>query len=133
MPLLIVPPRLAGSDYRPGTLCRRPVGLIDLYPTLIDLCGLPTRHDLDGHSLRPLLKDPAGETRPVVTTFGYGNYSVRSNRWRLIHYDDGSEELYDHRSDPHEWNNLAGDAHYAQVQRDLAERLPTSAAKPPNR
>jgi len=130
VPLLIVPPRSAGSDYQAGALCRRSVGLIDLYPTLIDLCGLPTRHDLDGQSLRPLLKDPAGEARPIVITFDRGNYCVRSDRWRLIHYKDGNEELYDHQSDPHEWNNLAGDARYAQVQRDLAKRLPTVAAAP---
>ncbi len=129
MPLLIVPPRSAASEYQTGTTCHQPVGLIDLYPTLIDFCGLPAKQDLDGQSLRPLLKDPTRETRPVVITFDRGNYCVRSERWRLIHYNDGSEELYDHRSDPYEWHNLAGDTRCEQVRQHLAKRLPSSAAE----
>lgn len=130
VPLLIVPPRSAGSEYGGGATCRRPVGLIDLYRTLIDLCELPKKPDLDGRSLRPLLEDPTREIEPIVITFDYGNYCVRSDRWRLIRYNDGSEELYDHTSDPHEWHNLAGETQYEQVRRRLAKRLPTSAAEP---
>jgi len=85
VPLLIVPPRSGNSQYEIGATCRRPVGLIDLYGTLIDLCGLPRKTDLDGESLRPLLQDPSRETEPEITTFDHGNYSVRSDRWRLIH------------------------------------------------
>ena len=69
-------------------------------------------------------------TEPVISTFDRGNYSVGSDRWRLIHYRDGSEELYDHQSDPHEWHNLAGDARYEHVRRSLAKHLPVSAAAP---
>jgi len=130
VPLLIVPPRSGNSQYEIGATCRRPVGLIDLYGTLIDLCGLPRKTDLDGESLRPLLQDPSRETEPEITTFDHGNYSVRSDRWRLIHYNDGSEELYDHRTDPHEWHNLAGDSRYQQVRQRLVKWLPKSAAKP---
>jgi arylsulfatase A-like enzyme len=104
--------------------------LIDLYPTLIDFCELPAKLDLDGHSLRPLLKDPTRATEPVISTFDQGNYSIGSDRWRLIRYSDGTEELYDHKSDPHEWHNLADDTRYENVRRGLAKRLPTSTAAP---
>jgi arylsulfatase A-like enzyme len=104
------------------------VSLVDLFPTLVDLCGLPALGDLDGRSLAPLLNDPHRETRPVVTTFDYQNYSVRTDRWRLIHYQDGSEELYDHASDPDEWRNLAGDPMQDATRAQLRAFLPTSAA-----
>lgn len=130
VPLVIVPARKDGSSYRTGTVCHQPVGLIDLYPTLIELCGLPARDDLDGESLVGSLKDPARRTEPEVSTFDDKNYSVGDARWRFIRYRDGSEELYDHDADPHEWHNLAGDARYNDMRRMLANRLPKSAAAP---
>jgi arylsulfatase A-like enzyme len=74
----------------------------------------------------------------AVTTHGRGNHSVRDTHWRYIRYAEGSEELYDHRSDPHEWTNLAGDPQHAAVKQRLAAALPdkeapevaTGAAKP---
>ena len=74
------------------------------------------------------MKDPTRATEPVISTFDRGNYSIGSDRWRLIRYKDGSEELYDHKSDPHEWHNLAGDARYERIQRSLEKRIPTSTA-----
>jgi len=110
----------------PGQRCDRAVSLLDIYPTLIDLCGLSPRAGLEGTSLMPLLKDPkAPREQPAVTTFGRNNHSVRDERWRLIRYADGSEELYDHQVDPLEWKNLAGDATYASVKARLAKWLPT--------
>lgn len=129
VPLLIVPPRSTGSEDRTGTQCHSPVSLIDLYSTVIDFCRLPEKPELDGHSLRPLLEDPAQKTAPIVITFEYGHYSVRSDRWRLIHYGDGSEELYDHASDPNEWHNLIHDTRYRDVRLSLAAHLPGSAAE----
>jgi arylsulfatase A-like enzyme len=130
VPLLIVPPRSRVSQYQLGTLCPQPVSLIDLYPTLLDMCALPAKQDLDGQSLRPQLREPACQTEPVVITFDQGNYCVRSERWRLIHYKDGSEELYDHRADPHEWHNLIADTRYEQIRLNLAKRLPGAAVEP---
>ena len=106
------------------------MSLIDLYPTLLDMCALPAKQDLDGQSLRPQLREPACQTEPVVITFDQGNYCVRSERWRLIHYKDGSEELYDHRADPHEWHNLIADTRYEQIRLNLAKRLPGAAVEP---
>ena len=109
VPLIIVPPG-AGDGFAPaGSRCEQPVGLIDLYPTLVDLCGLDAPAGLDGRSLRPLLRDPGKSTgRVLVTTFDEGNLSARTERWRYLRYQDGSEELYDLVADPNEWSNLAG-------------------------
>jgi arylsulfatase A-like enzyme len=62
----------------------------------------------------PLLKDPAAAwDRPALMTYGRGNHAVRSTRWRYIRYADGTEELYDHERDPHEWTNLAEEPEHA--------------------
>jgi arylsulfatase A-like enzyme len=118
VPLVIAPP---GGK---AAVCRQPASLIDLYPTLLDLCGLPAKPDLDGVSLVPQLRDPAAASRPALTTFGAGNFSVRDGRWRYIRYADGSQELYDHDRDPNEWTNLAADRQFAPVIDRLAKALP---------
>jgi len=119
---------------RERTRTPRPVGFIDLFPTLIELCGLPTPADLEGVSLVPLLKDPARAwDRPALTTHLQGNHALRSERWRYIRYADGGEELYDHANDPNEWTNLAGRADLAPVKADLARWLPkTDAPRAPS-
>ncbi len=88
------------------TECYRNVNLIDLYPTLIELCGLPQK-ELDGKSFHPLLVDPNLAWTPTVTTRSEGSHSVMSERWHYIIYDKGGEELYDLEKDPMEWQNLA--------------------------
>ena len=121
VPMVFVVPGVTKA----GTQCERTVSLLDIYPTLADLCDLPVGEHLEGKSLRPLLADPAAAwDRPVVTTHGRNNHSVRSERWRYIRYADGSEELYDHQEDPMEWTNLAGDSKAAAVKGRLAEWLP---------
>lgn len=107
----------------------RTVSLIDLYPTLSDLCGLPARPELEGTSLTPLLRDPkAAWDRPAVCTYFRNNHSVRSERWRYTRYQDGGEELYDHAADPQEWENLAGQPRYQFLKQELARWLPTENA-----
>lgn len=107
------------------------VSLLDIYPTLVDLCGLPAAPKLEGNSLRPLLKNPnTSWDKPVLSTWYYGNHSVRSNDWRYIRYRDGGEELYDHQSDPGEHNNLAGNPQYANVIADHRKRLPQTDTLP---
>lgn len=94
----------------PGAVCQQPVSLLDLYPTLLQLCDLPLPHRLDGQTLGPLLKKPDLTWQRGVTSYhGFGNAAVRSRHYRYIHYRDQTKELYDHRSDPNEWHNLAGD------------------------
>ena len=109
--------------------CTRPVSLLDVYPSLIDLCALPTLPALEGTSLTSLLKNPAAEWKSAaVTTMGVGNHSVRTERWRYIRYADGSEELYDHEHDPHEWTNLASNRELESIKTELRRHLPTHDA-----
>jgi len=125
VPLVVVVPGMTPT----GAVCDRPVSLMDLYPTLVELCGLPPRAEITGRSLVPLLTDPAAPwDHPALTTHGSGNFSVRSEHWRYTRYADGSEELYDHDADPHEWTNLAGRADQANVIAELRRAMPTDRA-----
>ena len=127
VPLIVRAPGIT----RPGSRCGRPVSLVDLYPTLADLCGLPAKPGLDGRSIVPLLKDPAAKWPfPAVCVQEPGNCAVRSENWRYIRYSDGSEELYDHSSDPDEWTNLAAGAEYRAVIADHARWVPRVFAPP---
>lgn len=125
VPLVIVPAKSDATSYQIGSRCEEAVGLIDLFPTLVDMCDLPAVSDLDGESLVSQLSQPTSETgRAVITTIDKGSYSIRSKSWRLIRYSDGSEELYDHDNDPQEWNNLTADSRFAQVKERLTRLLP---------
>jgi arylsulfatase A-like enzyme len=106
----------------------RPVELLSIYPTLVELCGLTPNRDIEGVSLSPLLRDPNADWEHVaISTLGQGNHAIRNERWRYIRYADGSEELYDHEADPHEWHNLAAtppEPLHAKVIARLRKRLP---------
>lgn len=120
-PFIIVAPGIT----KPGSTCQRPVSLVDIYPTLLDICGLAPKDGLDGKSLSPLLKNPkAPWDRPALTTYGRNNHSLRSERWRYIRYADGTEELYDHENDKLEWYNLADKPQYAEIKEQMARWLP---------
>ena len=111
-----VPLVFAGPGVAVGATCTQPVELLDMYPTLLELCGLPAQKGLEGHSLLPQLRDArAVRPWPAITTHNQGNHAVRSERWRYIRYADGSEELYDLAEDPHEWRNLAAQPQHAPV------------------
>ena len=126
-----VPLIIAGPGVRAEQNCSRPVGLIEVYPTLTELCELPPKDGLEGVSLRPLLDDASSEWgRPALTTFGPNNHSIRTEFWRYTRYADGSEELYDHRTDPNEWNNLAGNSGYTAVIEDHRKFLPSVNVAP---
>jgi hypothetical protein len=84
---------------------------------------------VEGLSLVPLLKDPGLTVeRPAITVYGAGNYAVRDQRYRYIRYADGSEELYDHDTDPNEWHNVAGDSSMSSEQLRLAAWIPENPA-----
>ncbi|MEQ8211401.1 MAG: sulfatase [Lacipirellulaceae bacterium] len=125
VPLMIISAKSKSDGCKTGSRCDEPVGLIDLYPTLIEMCSLPAKSELDGESLLPQLKRPQAKTnRVVLSTVKKGIYSVRSRHWRLIEYSDGSSELYDHRSDPQEWRNLADDERHRDVIEKLSDAIP---------
>jgi arylsulfatase A-like enzyme len=120
-----VPLVFAGPGVTRGARCGCPAELLDIFPTLLELAGLPTRPDLEGHSLVPQLKDSrVPRPWPAITTHNQGNHAVRTERWRFIRYADGSEELYDRNADPNEWTNLANTPGTVETRRELARWLP---------
>ncbi|MGH7945462.1 MAG: sulfatase [Opitutaceae bacterium] len=142
IPLIIAAPSAAGN----GRSCVRTVELVDLYPTLAELCGLPPPSGLDGQSLAPLLQDPVAPWQhaafALVKRGGFGNpglivgRSVRTERWRYTEWNGGIEigdgrkaELYDHDADPHERRNVYSDPLNAGTVRTLRELLRTNALK----
>jgi arylsulfatase A-like enzyme len=123
-PLLIRLPN--GQAYE----CPQTTNLIDLYPTLVELCGLdPPKHLLDGKSLTPILKNPAVKWSPSVMTYGENYSSITDGRYRYIRYPDGAEELYDHQNDPHEWTNVATDSKLKKVTVRLGKEIPKAWVK----
>ena len=115
-----------------GSVCCKPVNLLDIYPTLASLAGCkPPAKQLEGNDLSVLMKDPeAPWDEATVTTFGYKNYGVRSGQYRYIVYEDGSEELYDHANDMWEWKNLAGNPQFAAVKKNMQKWIPVHHEPP---
>lgn len=121
-----VPLIIAGPGIAQGAICDKPVELIDLYPTLLDLTGLRTDPMHEGKSLRPLLQDPEAEWPHLArSSFGPRNVALISEDYRYIHYSDGSEELYNRKTDPHEWYNLAGSSAMEPVLEEFRAQMPT--------
>jgi len=121
VPLIFSAPGVAKA----GSLCSKSVTLLDVYPTLVELCGQKPGTELEGESLVTWLKNPeAPKEKPAVTTWGVNNHAIRTERWRYIRYHDGTEELYDHNNDPDEYTNLAGMAEFDSLKNELAQWLP---------
>ncbi|MBD5777962.1 sulfatase [Pelagicoccus sp. NFK12] len=102
------------------------VGLIDIYPTLVDYCSLPQPpQGTDGLSMRPALEQPSYKwDRPAITVYEVDHFSATDGSYRYIRYGDGSEELYDHSSDPHEFENLADEPRLAGIKRRFQKWIP---------
>jgi len=108
-----------------GVACSKPVELLSIYPTLIDLCNLTDNDELDGVSVQPLLEKPKRKwNHAAITTLYKHNHSIKTERWRFIQYASGDEELYDHKSDPNEWENLAGNPDFKRIIEKLRTYLP---------
>lgn len=119
-----VPLVFRGPGVTPGARCDRPVGLIDVYPTLVELCGLPGNRKNEGRSLLPLIKKPSREwDYPVLISWRQNSHALQTERYRYIRYPDGSEELYDHTTDPNEWTNLADSPGHQAIRAELAAHL----------
>ena len=132
VPLILAVPGMTQAGIR----CDQPVSLMDLYPTLVDLAGFEPPAHLDGRSLVPQIRDPEAETKPVVSSYQFSwaedkvvGHAVRSKRHRYIYYPKIKlEELYDHETDPKEWDNIAYKAESKPViekhRQALLEMLP---------
>lgn len=127
VPLIIA----ARNTKQAGKNSPRTVQLLDMYPTLVELCGLPMPEGQQGHSLAPLLKNPTAQwNHPAFTVTKFQNKlgkSVRTERWRYAEWEDDSAMLFDHTKDPYELKNLASDPAHAKVVKEmkaLLEQLP---------
>ncbi len=123
VPLII---KVSGSPVN-GSVVNSPVGLIDLYPTIVDYCKLAApRQKLDGQSLRPFMEKPGFSwNRPALTTFGENLLSLQNDSYRYIQYPDGSAELYDYIKDPYEWTNLVNWENMAPVIKEFKKHIPS--------
>lgn len=124
-----VPLMFAGDGIPVGASTDVAVGLLDIYPTLVELANLPTPQTFDGTSLISLMKNPkAPSDRSVVSTWMPKNHCVIKDHWRYIKYKEGTEELYDTRNDQVEFTNLVNDPRFIDVKSELATYLPTENA-----
>ena len=129
VPLIFVVPGAKASA------SQRPVQLLDMYPTLAELCGLPPPANNEGHSLVSLLRNPAAKwSYPAYSVTAYQSHlgkSVRTERWHYAQWDDGKggEMLLDQTNDPHELKNLAADPAYAKTVQEMRALLARMPAK----
>lgn len=144
-----IPLVISGLNAPKGEECHAPVSLVDMYPTIVDVCNLPDNPNaggnakaLNGFSIMPLVNDPQSgkwegndfAITAVASTEELGkdepgkvneqHYSIRTERYRYIICRNGDEELYDHNYDSYEWNNLANDGLYQNVLKEMRERVP---------
>lgn len=125
VPLIIRSPGARGN----GRACSRVVELVDLYPTLAELCGLSAPDSLEGSSLAPLLENPDASWKDVafsqVARDDAVGHGICTPRWRYTEWNGGElgAQLYDHQIDPHEYVNLVGSKEHARVIADLKKRL----------
>jgi len=124
-PLIFVAPGLPK-----GKVINIPAEMLSIYPTLLDLCGLPSYSRNEGINLVPIMKGKESETldRVAITTFGMNNHGLRTSEYRYIRYEDGGEELYDHNTDPNEWDNIAGNPENDDIIEGLSKYLPSRNA-----
>ncbi|MFT7033960.1 MAG: arylsulfatase A-like enzyme [Sediminicola sp.] len=116
---------ISGRGLKMGSTIYKNVSLVDIFPTLTELCDLPSKDGITGNSLMPLLKDPQTKwDYPIVTTLGDKHFSIRKGKWHYILYNGNEEELYDVKSDPEEWNNLAEDSIYKDIKKQLKKAVP---------
>lgn len=134
VPLIVVTPQTKGAT------SPRTVQLLDIYPTLVELCELKQPYKppakLEGRSLTTLLRNPMATWKyPAFSVVLYQQKlgkSVSTEKWHYVSWDDGraGEMLTDHLDDPHELKNLANDpAHKRTVQemRELLKLIPIQA------
>ena len=119
VPFIVVSPGVAKAGLRN----KQPISHVDIYPSLCDFAGIPKPGHLEGRSILPLLKDPSATRDFAFLSYGPQNTAAQSERYRYLRYEDGSEELYDHQKDPHEWTNLIGNEKYQAMRKKMRARV----------
>ena len=114
--------RVPGMPH-PGAVADGVVEAVDVYPTLVELAGLPDPGGLDGRSFAGLLRDPSGPGKEAAYSRWTGRRTLRTDRWRLVLHDEGEPrvELFDHAADAYETRNVA--AEYPEVVMRLLPML----------
>jgi iduronate 2-sulfatase len=124
------PLMFAGPNLPKGKKIDVPVEMLSIYPTLLEASGLPAYSRNEGKSLVSLMnKDEGIVDASALTTYGMNNHAVRTNQFRYIQYEDGTQELYDHNKDPNEWTNIVGKPEYKDKIEELKKLLPTKNVK----
>ena len=123
-PLIFAAPNLPH-----GKVIEAPAEMLSIYPTLLDLCGLPAYERNEGINLTPVMLGEKNTNPVAITTFGMNNHGLRTPNFRYIRYEDGGQELYDHRTDPNEWDNIAENPENEQIISEISTNLPSANAR----
>mgnify|MGYP001600775134 FL=1 len=140
VPLIIAAPGMQSKGQRTNALAE----LVDLLPTLAQLCNLPIPDGASGRSLVPVLNDPSRSVRSAAMTQvqrrfvrddihpPFMGYSIRTERWRYAEWDEGREgqQLFDYTNDPNEHHNLAADPAFAETVREMQTLLRERNTRP---
>ena len=125
VPFMVILPGVTEAGVRNN----QPISHVDIYPSLCDFAGIPKPSYLEGRSILPLLKNPAATREVAFLSYGPENTAAQSERYRYLRYEDGSEELYDHQKDPHEWTNQSGNPEYGVIKKKMRDQVLRFQAK----
>jgi iduronate 2-sulfatase len=117
-----VPLIIAGPGVKPGR-SKSLVQLVDVFPTLCELTGVPIPASVEGKSLVPILRDPAATVHDAAFSYDGAHHALRTDRWAYMRYADGSEELYAMDADPGQFTNLAKNTAHADTLGKLRQQL----------
>lgn len=127
-PATNAPLMFAAPNLPKGKVVDSPAEMLSIYPTLIDLCGLPAYDRVEGKSLISVMQGVQDKEAFALTTHGRKNHAIKANGYRFIQYEDGEQELYDHANDPNEWTNLVGNTAYGNKVEEMKKYLPEKDA-----
>ena len=125
VPFMVILPGVTKAGVRNN----QPISHVDIYPSLCDFAGISKPSYLEGRSILPLLKNPAATREVAFLSYGPENTAAQSERYRYLRYEDGSEELYDHQKDPHEWTNQSGNPEYGVIKKKMRDQVLRFQAK----
>lgn len=119
----------SGPGIESNVVTNKPAELLSIYPTLVELSGLPKNSKNEGISLVPVLKNEQTDIlNYALSTHGFNNHSIRTEQYRYIQYEDGTEEFYDHETDPNEFDNLAKAPQHQERIAKLKKLIPQEKA-----